>query len=219
MRILIANRDKIFCLKIKDLMERMYSHLVDVAYNGTDAYKLFNEFQYDYVLLHDDLDEIPGFSLIEPFRQKYNAFITITTEKTELFYHKAIYDKGANDIFLIPGDVAILVKKINNYFSLQNQKSIIVGNIKINVDTRTLIVDDTIHTLTTKGFELLMYFVKNRGKALSRDEIYRDVWHYNDTCTDDRTIDTHVKMLRNELGKYKTYIETFRNYGYCFEVK
>lgn len=94
-----------------------------------------------------------------------------------------------------------------------------MGNIKINVDTRTLIVDEIPHTLTTKGFELLMYFVKNRGKALSRDEIYRDVWHYNGACTDDRTIDTHVKMLRNELGKYKNYIETFRNFGYCFEVK
>ena len=219
MRILVANRDKNFCFKIKDLMEQMYHNSVDIVSNGTEAYIHYNEFQYDYVLLHDDLDEIPGFSLIEPFRQKYNAFITITTEKAEAFYHKAIYDKGANDIFLLPGDILILCKKIINYFSLQNQKNIIVGNIKINVDTRTLIVDEIPHTLTTKGFELLMYFVKNRGKALSRDEIYRDVWHYNGACTDDRTIDTHVKMLRNELGKYKNYIETFRNFGYCFEVK
>ncbi len=219
MRILIANKDKKFCLRIKDSLERLYNYFVDVVDNGTEAYRFFNEYKYDYVLLHDDLDEVPGFSLIEPFRQKHNAFITITTEKTELFYHKAIYDKGANDIFLLPGDILILVKKINNYFSLQNQKNITIGNIKINVDTRTLIVDETPHTLTTKGFELLMYFVKNRGKALSRDEIYRDVWHYDGICADDRTIDTHVKMLRNELGKYKTYIETFRNYGYCFEVK
>lgn len=122
MRILVANRDKNFCLKIKDLMEQMYHYSVDVVSNGTEAYIHYNEFQYDYVLLHDDLDEIPGFSLIEPFRQKYNTFITITTEKTETFYHKAIYDKGANDIFLLPGDILILCKKIINYFSLQNQK-------------------------------------------------------------------------------------------------
>ncbi len=219
MKILVANPDKNFNFRIKELIERVYNHKVYIAQNGIEACSYYNDYQFDYVLLHDDLEGIPGFSLIETFRQKYNAFITITTNKTENFYHKALYDKGANDIFLLPGDLSILVTKINNYFSLQNSKNIVVGKIKINVDTRTLIIDDVTHTLTTKEFDLLMYFVKNRGKALSRDMIYRDVWHFDGQCSDDRTIDTHVKMLRNELGKYKTYIETFRNYGYCFEVK
>lgn len=219
MKILVANPDKQFNLYLRDIFVNKYNHSVDSAVTGTEAYKLYTENKYDYVLLHDDLQEIPGFSLIETFRTNYNSFITITTFKNETFYHQAIYDKGANDIFLFPGNLSFLVSKINNYFALFDKKKISVGSIKINVDTRTLIVDNSEHNLTTKEFELLMYFVKNKGKALSREEIYRDVWHYSGNCTDDRTIDTHVKMLRNELGKYKTYIETFRNYGYCFEVK
>ena len=219
MKVLVANQDLNFIRKIKDVLEKKYNITIDFSLNGIDTVKMYQENKYDYVILNDDLPLTPGFSLIEILRKKYNSFIAITTTKTELFYHKAIYEKGANDIFVQPFDFKLLGVKIYNYLSL-NQKSIIqVGLIKINLDSRTLIIDNSEKTLTTKEFELLMYLIKNNGKAISREEIYKEVWHFDASCDDDRTIDTHIKMLRNELGPYKTYIETFRNFGYRFEVK
>ncbi len=192
MKVLVANQDLNFIKNIKDILENKYSISIDFSLNGTDTVKMYQENKYDYVILNDDLPQTPGFSLIEVLRKKYNSFIAITTTKTELFYHKAIYAKGANDIFVLPFDFSILGLKVNNYLSLQKKSIIQIGQIKLNLDNRTLLIDHCEKTLTTKEFELLMYLIKNNGKAVSREEIYKEVWHFDASCDDDRTIDTSI---------------------------
>ena len=90
--------------------------------------------------------------------------------------------------------------------------------LEINVPARTVSVDGKRVELTPKEYELLFYLVKNKNIALSRDKLLSDIWGY-DFFGDDRTIDTHVKNLRNNLGEYRKFIVTLRGVGYKFEYE
>ncbi len=219
MRVLIADDDIDFLNNFSVYLKEKYSFNVDIAKNGIEAKELYQNNRYDYVILYDNLNLIPGFSLIKEFRKIYNCFITITSKRDDAFYEKYVYSNGANDFLIKPVDYEKIGYKISNYFSLSDIKVIDIGGISIDSDGRYLYVDGVCKTLTLKEFELLTYLIKNRGKAVSREQIFKDVWNFTGLSIDDRTIDTHIKMLRNQLGVYKNYIETYRGYGYKFEVK
>ena len=91
------------------------------------------------------------------------------------------------------------------------------NGLSINIPARTVSVDGAKVELTPKEYDLLFYLVQNRNIALSRDRLLQDIWGY-DFFGDDRTIDTHIKNLRNNLGTYRDYIVTLRGVGYKFEV-
>ena len=90
------------------------------------------------------------------------------------------------------------------------------GGLEINIAARTVSVDGERIDLTPKEYDLLFYLIENRNIALSRDKLLSDIWGY-DFFGDDRTIDTHIKNLRNALGPYRDYIVTLRGVGYKFE--
>lgn len=90
------------------------------------------------------------------------------------------------------------------------------GGLVINLAARTVTVDGNRIELTPKEYDLLFYMVKNKNIALSRDKLLSDIWGY-DFFGDDRTIDTHIKNLRNNLGPYRDHIVTLRGVGYKFE--
>ena len=91
------------------------------------------------------------------------------------------------------------------------------GGLKIDITGRNVIIDGQKADMTPKEYDLLFYLVKNKNIALSREKLLSDVWGY-DFYGDDRTVDTHIKMLRNSLGNYRNYIVTLRSLGYKFEV-
>lgn len=91
------------------------------------------------------------------------------------------------------------------------------GGLKIDVAGREVYVNGERASMTPKEYELLFYLVKNKGIALTRDKLLEEVWGY-DFFGDDRTVDTHIKMLRNSLGEYRKYIVTLRGMGYKFDV-
>lgn len=92
------------------------------------------------------------------------------------------------------------------------------GGLEINIAARTVNVDGKRVELTPKEYELLFYLIENKNIALSRDKLLSDIWGY-DFFGDDRTIDTHIKNLRNNLGPYRDYIVTLRGVGYKFEFE
>ena len=92
------------------------------------------------------------------------------------------------------------------------------GGLEINIAARTVTVDGKKVELTPKEYDLLFYLVENRNIALSRDKLLSDIWGY-DFFGDDRTIDTHIKNLRNNLGPYRDFIVTLRGVGYKFEYE
>ena len=89
--------------------------------------------------------------------------------------------------------------------------------LKIDFTGRVVTIDGKAVSMTPKEYELLQYFVKNRGIALTRSRLINDVWGY-DYFGDDRTLDTHIKLLRNNLGEYRKFLVTLRGVGYRFEA-
>ncbi len=98
------------------------------------------------------------------------------------------------------------------------QNTLKFGGLEINIPARVVTVDGKKVDLTPKEYELLFYLVENKNIALSRDKLLSDIWGY-DFFGDDRTIDTHIKNLRNSLGPYRDYIVTLRGVGYKFEYE
>ena len=105
----------------------------------------------------------------------------------------------------------------NNAASITQEKYVFEG-LEVDIAGRNVYVDGVKAEMTPKEYDLLFYFVKNRNLALSRDKLLSDVWGY-DYFGDNRTVDTHIKMLRTSLGKYRDYIVTLRSLGYKFEVR
>ena len=104
-----------------------------------------------------------------------------------------------------------------NNASAEDTEILKFGGLEINIAARTVTIDGVRADLTPKEYELLFYLVQNKNIALSRDKLLSDVWGY-DFFGDDRTIDTHIKNLRNNLGNYRDFIVTLRGVGYKFEV-
>ena len=90
-----------------------------------------------------------------------------------------------------------------------------LDSLEINYSAHTLKIDNKIINLTPKEFEILTYLIKNKDIAISREQLLSNIWGY-DFFGDDRTVDTHIKMLRNNLGKYRNHIITVRGVGYKY---
>ena len=109
---------------------------------------------------------------------------------------------------------AILARRENE---IQPAEELQFDGLTINIAAREVLVDGEKVELTPKEYDLLFYLVQNKNIALSRDKLLSDIWGY-DFFGDDRTIDTHIKNLRNNLGEYRDHIVTLRGVGYKFEA-
>ena len=134
------------------------------------------------------------------------------------------FELGIDDYVVKPFSPKELMTRINVILSRKNAGSASAqgvmkfGGLEINIPARTVTVDGQKVDLTPKEYDLLFYLVENRNIALSRDKLLSDIWGY-DFFGDDRTIDTHIKNLRNNLGPYRDYIVTLRGVGYKFEYE
>jgi DNA-binding response OmpR family regulator len=132
------------------------------------------------------------------------------------------FELGIDDYVVKPFSPKELMARINAVLSRKRsaapavQNSMKFGGLEINMAARTVTVDGAKVDLTPKEYDLLFYLVENKNIALSRDKLLSDIWGY-DFFGDDRTIDTHIKNLRNNLGPYRDFIVTLRGVGYKFE--
>ena len=134
------------------------------------------------------------------------------------------FELGIDDYVVKPFSPKELMARINavlarkNGSAQQSQSVMKFKGLEINIAARTVSVDGAKVDLTPKEYELLFYLVENKNIALSRDKLLSDIWGY-DFFGDDRTIDTHIKNLRNNLGPYRDFIVTLRGVGYKFEFE
>ena len=132
------------------------------------------------------------------------------------------FELGIDDYVVKPFSPKELMARINAVISRTKASSeevseeLVFDGLVINIPARTVTVDGEKVDLTPKEYDLLFYLVKNKNLALSRDKLLQDIWGY-DFFGDDRTIDTHIKNLRNNLGPYRDFIVTLRGVGYKFE--
>lgn len=160
-----------------------------------------------------------GFSSAKEIKEIKNIPIIFLSARTEELDKLNGFSLGADDYVTKPFSPKELIARIKAVSKRNETEEIIkVDNITINKTSREVIIDDKIVEMTHTQFELLYLFLSNPNIVLSRENIIKNIWGY-DYEADDRTIDAHIKLLRNKLGKHRDDIKTIRKVGYKFEYK
>ena len=170
------------------------------------------------------MPKLDGYSTCKEIKKTHPDMPIIMLSARGEEYDKLFgFELGIDDYIVKPFSPKELMARVNAVLARRKQQAPKTSDVmkfkglEINVPARTVSVDGERIQLTPKEYELLFYLIENRGLALSRDKLLQDIWGY-DFFGDDRTIDTHIKNLRNSLGPYRDFIETLRGVGYKFEV-
>lgn len=196
---------------------------VTEAEDGMSAVGLCKLNDYDLIVMDIMMPKLDGFSACKEIK-KFKDIPTIMLSARGEEYDKLFgFELGIDDYVVKPFSPKELIARVNAVISRNKASApadsdeLSFGGLVINMPARTVTIDGEKAELTPKEYELLFYLVKNRNLALSRDKLLQDIWGY-DFFGDDRTIDTHIKNLRNNLGPYRDYIVTLRGVGYKFEA-
>lgn len=223
MRILIADDEPEMVMVLEALLKREH-YSVDAVYNGQDALDYGLEGNYACIVLDIMMPKLDGFSACKEIKKIQDVPIIMLSARGEEYDKLFGFELGIDDYIVKPFSPKELMARVNVILarrnaSAHNKSDVLKFNgLEINIAARTVTVDGKRVELTPKEYELLFYLIENRNIALSRDKLLSDIWGY-DFFGDDRTIDTHIKNLRNNLGPYRDYIVTLRGVGYKFEFE
>lgn len=219
MKVLIVDDEILIRNVIKEYL-KIENIEFDEADNGTKAIELVNNNQYDCIIMDIMMPKLDGFSAIKEIRKTNNSKIIVLSARTEEFDKLTGFDLGIDDYVTKPFSPKELIARIKAVCKRNNKeiKIISLGGIELNELSRTVTIDKENVELTHTQFDLLSLFLKNQGMVFSRDMIIEKIWGYTYEA-EDRTIDAHIKLLRNKLGKYKDYIKTVRGVGYKLEYE
>lgn len=219
MKILIVDDEELIRQVIKEYLV-LEGYMVDEAIDGNDAVSKALSNDYSLIIMDIMMPNMDGYQACKEIRSvKDVPFIMLSARGEE--YDKLIgFDLGIDDYVTKPFSPKELVARVKAVLKRSTGEESIYkfGSLKIDDKAHDVLVDDAKVYLTPKEYDLLKYFVSNKNIALSREQLLTNVWGY-DFYGDDRTIDTHVKTLRKNLGKCGDYIKTVRGVGYKFEYK
>ena len=189
------------------------------AGDGVEALEKFDEETPDLIILDVMMPRMDGWDTCRAIRKTSKVPVIMLTARGEEIDELVGFDLGADEYIAKPFSPRILVARVEAILRRSsNQEDIChFGKITVNKPAREVCVDGRQIDLTYKEYELLCYLSDNSGVALSREKILNNVWDYS-YFGDERTVDTHVKTLRNKLGEAADYIKTIRGVGYKFEV-
>ncbi len=190
------------------------------AENGEEALKILKNNKIDLVILDIMMPKMDGFETLKVIREEKNIPVIILSARKEEYDKLTGFDIGADDYMIKPFSPKELIARIKAIFkrTIKLEKVFTYNTLKLDYLGRSLTIDNINILITPKEYELLTYFIENKGIALSREQLLNSVWGYN-FYGDDRTVDTHIKMLRHNLGKYRVLIKTVRGMGYKFEIE
>ena len=198
---------------------------VEEAGDGMDAVAMLKDNDYDLIILDIMMPKLDGFSTCKEIKKfKPDIPIIMLSARGEEYDKLFGFELGIDDYIVKPFSPKELMARVNAVLARHRsgtagrQEIMKFNGLEVNVPARTVSVDGKRVELTPKEYDLLFYLIDNKGIALSRDKLLQDIWGY-DFFGDDRTIDTHIKNLRNSLGPYRDYIHTLRGVGYKFEVE
>lgn len=220
-KILIVDDESRMRKLIRDFLEREGYQILE-ATDGVAAMDLFySDKTIDLIILDVMMPRMDGWQACKEIREHSKVPIMMLTARAEEWNELKGFELGVDEYVTKPFSPKILVARVAAL--LKRTKSgigeeiVSAGGIVINKTAHMVTIDNETIDLSVKEFELLLYFVENQKIALSREKILNHVWDY-DYFGDARTIDTHVKKLRNKLGEKGNYIKTIWGMGYKFEV-
>ena len=187
----------------------------DQAEDGNDAFNMLSKNKYDLMVLDIMMPDMDGFTLLSKLDNKIPTIIL--SARGEEVDKLTGFDNGIDDYLCKPFSPKELVARCKAILNRVSTKmdNYCYNDLFINFLEHSITINDKEIDLTPKEFELLEYFIKNKKIAIKRESLLKYIWGY-DFYGDDRTIDTHIKMLRNHLGEYRDLIETVRGIGYRF---
>lgn len=218
MKILVVDDEKMIRSVIR---EYSIAEGFDVfeADNGNDALNKLKTTTYDLMILDIMMPEMDGFSMLKQLPKDKRIPTIILSARDEEYDKLVGFDLGIDDYLTKPFSPKELIARIkavhkrtsNNYLADKyNYKT-----LEVNYSAHTLKINNKIINITPKEFEILTYLIKNKNIAISREQLLEKLWGY-DYFGDDRTVDTHIKMLRGNLGEYRDNIITVRGVGYRY---
>ena len=220
LKILVVDDEQRMRKLVKDFLTKKNFEVLEAG-DGEEAVEIFFE-NKDIALLILDvmMPKMDGWEVCREIRQYSEVPIIMLTAKGEEKDELLGFDLGVDEYISKPFSPKILVARVEAILRRSNalgDGEIEIAGITIDQAAHEVRIDGKIIELSFKEFELLTYFVNNKGVALSRERILNNVWNY-DYFGDARTIDTHVKKLRIKLGEKGSYIKTIWGMGYKFDV-
>ncbi len=223
-RLLVVDDEKMIRELIKKYA-KFEGHEVVEAEDGMVAIEKCKEKDFDIIIMDVMMPELDGFSACKEIRKFSDTPVIMLSARGEEYDKIHGFEIGIDDYVIKPFSPKELMMRINAIAKRSisktdaSEKDIVeFGGLKVDFDARLVSVDGVNVEMTPKEYELFFYMVRNRGIALSRENLISNVWGY-DYYGDDRTLDTHIKLLRKSLGEYSRFISTLRGVGYRFEEK
>lgn len=221
LKILVVDDESRMRKLVRDFLVKQDFDVIE-AENGEDALdKFYAQKDIALIILDVMMPKINGWDVCREIRETSKVPVIMLTAKGEESDELMGFDIGADEYISKPFSPKILVARVEAILrrtEKKEQEVLEIGGIMIDRLGHQVLVDGKEMELSYKEFELLTYFIENKGIALSREKILNSVWNY-DYFGDARTIDTHVKKLRSKLGSKGDYIKTIWGMGYKFEVE
>ena len=208
-------------------------HTVTEAGDGMEAVNLCRTQDFDIIIIDIMMPELDGFSACREIRKFSDVPIIMLSARGEEYDKINGFELGIDDYVVKPFSPKELMLRVNAILKRSGDrdrtaenpampKNEIIelsgGGLRADITARIVYVDGKRAEMTPKEYDLFFYMLKNKNIALTRDRLISEVWGY-DYFGDDRTLDTHIKLLRKSLGKYSDYIVTLRGVGYRFDAE
>ncbi len=223
-KLLVVDDEKM----IRELIKKyaiFEGHEVIEAADGMEAIEKCKEDEFDLIIMDVMMPELDGFSACREIRKFTETPVLMLSARGEEYDRIHGFEIGVDDYVVKPFSPKELMMRVNAIIKRGKVKEetmskdiVCFQGLKVDFDARLVSIDGKNIEMTPKEYELFFYMVRNRGIALSRENLISNVWGY-DYYGDDRTLDTHIKLLRKSLGEYARLIVTLRGVGYRFEEK
>ena len=219
MKVLIVDDEEMIRGVLREYVEFEGGTAFEAA-DGMQAVKMCREDDFDIILMDIMMPRLDGFSAVKEIKKNKDVPVIMLSARSEEYDKLFGFEIGSDDYVtkpFSPKEVMARIHAVMKRGKSEQREVYEFEGLKIDVVGRNVYVDGERADLTPKEYELLFFFVQNIGIALTRERLLNKVWGY-DFYGDDRTVDTHVKMLRSNLKDYRKFIVTLRGLGYKFEV-
>ncbi len=217
MKVLIVDDEE----KIRDVIKEyceFENYETDTASNGIEALEKLRNNNFDILILDIMMPKLDGFDVLKKLPENKRIPTIILSARNEEIDKLEGFDLGIDDYVtkpFSPKELIARIKALATRSNIYKDDIYILDTLEVNFKAHTIKINSKKIEVTPKEFEILTFLIKNKNIAISREQLLSKIWGY-DFFGDDRTIDTHIKMLRNNLGIYRDKIETVRGFGYKF---
>ena len=219
MTILVVDDELLIRKVIREYLESENYKVLE-AENGLDALRVLSSNKVNLIILDIMIPKMDGFACLEEIRKTKDIPVIMLSAMKEETDKLNSFNLGVDDYVTKPFSPKELIARVKAHLkrTVNNEEVYTYKDLIVDYRGRKVTINGKSVSLTPKEYELLTYFIKNKGIALSREQLLNSVWDY-DYYGDDRTVDTHIKMLRKNLGVYRDLIKTVREVGYKYETE